>query len=497
MWALTLRSSDGEPIEYIIRAEKTTIGRRPENDIVIADLSASRVHAEFQFDESEDNLVVLDLGSTNGTYVNHMRLQGPRQLNHNDVVRIGEHVLHVIHQGGVDRPTSPVRGTQILTRDIVLESIDMHAVLMYEVARKLNTVLDIDTALREVSGLMQRTLAADRCELILSEQFDQLAELGFPTSIARSAIENRAAVNIPDISRDGSAFHESAMLMRVRSVLCVPVIGGDKVIGLVYMYKTDPTKRPFDERDFQLAVAISHQAALTIQRMRLLERVREEQRVRQLLQRFVSPGEAEFIFQHLQTAGSLPGLSERRVSCVFADIADSTGMAERLGPKGFGSVLSRYYQEMTDIVFANNGLIDKYLGDGIMAVFGMTGNQQEHEERAVRAGLAMIEKIEIMNQELHLPELITVGVGVNTGDVVAGYMGTKQRVELTVLGDTVNVAAGLQVMARPNRVFVGPATMAAIVGKFATRRVGPIVVKGRTRNIQAHEVLKAAVAEAQ
>lgn len=83
-----------------------------------------------------------------------------------------------------------------------------------------------------------------------------------------------------------------------------------------------------------------------------------------------------------------------------------------------------------------------------------------------------------------------MGVGVNTGVVVAGYVDTKQRVEFTVLGDTVNVAAGLERQARPNRLLVGPATVAAIVDKFETHRVGSVTVKGRTRDIQAHEVMQ-------
>jgi len=479
---------EGEPREYSIASETTTIGRRPENDIVILDLSASRVHAEFLYDEEADGLQLRDLGSTNGTYVNHERLEATCHLAHNDVIRIGEHVIHAQHRVPGEGSDSLRGGTQILTRDVVLEYIDTHAVLMYEAARKLNTVMDIETALHEVSELMQRALGADRCEVILAEQFDRLKELGFPTSIARTAIDNRAAVNIPDIASQKGILRESAFLLRVRSVLCVPILSGDKVLGLVYMYKTDPEKRPFDQRDFQLAVAISHQAALTIQRMHLMERIREEQRVRQLLQRFVSPAEADFIFQNLQTAGALPDLAEHRVTVVFADIADSTGMAERMGPKRFGETLSRYYQEMTNIVFQFGGMVDKYLGDGVMALFGMSGDTTNHEQRAVEAGLQMLALMDALSQEMN--DRLYIGVGVNTGEVVAGYVGTKQRVELTVLGDTVNVAAGLQAMARPNRLLIGPATMAAIVGQFSTRRVGLVVVKGRTRNIQAHEVLR-------
>jgi adenylate cyclase len=254
------------------------------------------------------------------------------------------------------------------------------------------------------------------------------------------------------------------------------------------MYKTVPSERPFDQQDVQLAVAISHQTALTLQRMKLLERVSEEQRIRQVLQRFVSPTEVEYIMQSYLVAGTLPGLAERRVSVLFADIADSTSLAERLGPKKFGDILTRYYEQMTDIVFDHGGLIDKYLGDGIMAVFGMTASAAQHEESATRAGLVMLSSLETQDKEIS--DLIKIGVGINTGDVVAGYVGTRERVELTVLGDTVNVAAGLQSIARPNRLLVGPATQAAIVGLFNTHRVGSITVKGRINEVQAYEVLR-------
>lgn len=488
MWTLLLRSIDGKPREYVLSPGRTTIGRRSDNDIVVADLSASRVHAEIWYNPDDNQLTIYDLGSTNGTFVNRERLTAPRQLGVKDVIRIGQHLMTVAFQDST-KSLPPLAGkTQLLTRDIVLESIDQHAVLMYEAARKLNTVLDVETVLREVSSMIKISLGADRCEVILRDQFDQLRELGFPVTIARMAIERASVVNIPDIALEADQVRASASLLRIRSVLCVPVISGDEVIALIYMYKTLPAERPFDQQDVQLAVAISHQTALTLQRMQLLERVSEEQRVRQLLERFVSPSQAEYILKNYQTTGALPGLAEHRVTVLFADIADSTGLAERLGPIKFGTILSNYYQQMTDIVFRYDGLIDKYLGDGIMAVFGLTGDVKNHEEKAVRAGLEMLDRLELMNQQIG--ENMIIGVGVNTGEVVAGYVGTRQRVEHTVLGDTVNVANGLQEIARPNRLVVGPATQAAVVGSFETRRVGSLTVKGRAREVHAYEVLR-------
>jgi adenylate cyclase len=488
MWTLTLRSADGKPKYYTLNPGRNTIGRGSENDLILSDISASRSHAEILFDPEENRLMLRDLGSTNGTFVNRDHVESPRPIKHNDIIRIGESLISVTNQELTKGTNPKLMGTRSLTRDFVLESLDHHAVLMYEVARKMNMVMDLDTALKEVADMMQRAMGADRCEVILADQFDQLKDRGFSTSIARLAIEERKTVLIPDTSASDLPIGMSASLLRVRSAICVPVSTGEELLGIIYMYKTSPTEPPFNESDLQLAVAISHQSALTIQRMHLLIQVREEQRLRQLLERFVTPQEVDGLVANYQNTGYLSQLAERTVTILFADIMDSTGLAERLEPRFFGEMLNRYYQYMTDIVFQHGGLVDKYLGDGVMAVFGMNPNSElDPEGRAVRAGLEMLERVRRMHDEEG--EDIHIGVGINTGMVVAGYVHTQQRVEFTVLGDVVNVAAGLQAMARPDRIFIGPATAAGVVGRFVTQRIGAVSVKGRIRDIQSHEVL--------
>jgi diguanylate cyclase (GGDEF)-like protein len=122
---------------------------------------------------------------------------------------------------------------------------------------------------------MRVSMGAEKSEVILAERFGQLAELGFPTSIAHQAIEQRSVVVLANIpAQAAQTFGKSALLLGIRSVLCVPVMIGEEIAALIYVYKTDPASRPFDQHDVQLAVAISHQAALTIQRTRLLEKAR-------------------------------------------------------------------------------------------------------------------------------------------------------------------------------------------------------------------------------
>ncbi len=274
MWTLTVRSPTTSPIDIRVKQGSNSMGRKPNNDIVIPDESASRCHAEIFCHEKL--LVITDSNSTNGTFVNRERISEPRALRSGDQIRIGKHVVVVNYRDEQESSLiASLSGTQPLTRELVLESVDQHAVLLYEVANRLATIIDLKTAFHEIAKLMKVSMGAEKCEVILADRFDQLNELGFPLSVALPAIEQRSVVVIPDVQATASESPgKSALLMRIRSILCVPVIIEGNVAALIYVYKTNPDARPFDQSDVQIAVAISYQTALTIQRANLLERSR-------------------------------------------------------------------------------------------------------------------------------------------------------------------------------------------------------------------------------
>jgi class 3 adenylate cyclase/pSer/pThr/pTyr-binding forkhead associated (FHA) protein len=489
MWILTIRSPSGEPRIYHMHPGNNTVGRMSGNDIVILDTSASRYHAKFVYEPSDDSVMVEDLGSTNGTYVNRDRLTTNRRLQNNDVVRIGQHLMElasVDEQSRVNNGARPLN-TQQLTRDLLLESLDQHAILLSEVASRLNTILDLDTALREVSSMIKTAMGADRCEVLLAEKFEKLPELGFARSIAQQAIQQRSAVVYQDAQSEAS-LGSSAYLLQIHAALCVPVISGEEILGLIYVFKNRPRARPFDQRDVQLAVAISHQAALTIQRMLLLERVRRDELVAKVLQRFVPPQEAQRVLNEYTRDGELPGLEEYSLTVLAADICDSTLLAERLGARRFSQLLSYYFQEMTEVVFRYGAMLNKYLGDGLMAVFGMPHQAPNPEERAIQTAQEILAKLELINQATG--ENVSIGVGVSSGPAMAGYLGTLEYVEFTVIGYPVNIAWGLESLARPNRIFIGYPTYQAIGNKFNFRDLGTLVIKKQSDPIHAFEVLR-------
>lgn len=485
MWLLTIRVPGKEPQKYTLKPGGNTIGRHPNNDIVIAEPSASRQHSRIDYNRSTDTALLQDLTSTNGTYINRRRLSYTYRLQHLDMIRIGSSTINVVIRG-TDEPLDTVRGPQKFTRERLLEALDHHTVLMYQISERLNTVMNLSDCLEEIAFLMKQAMGADKCKVILKEQFDEMEDFGFPSTLAQSAITEKSAVVIPDMAQsDAAQDSESATLLKIKSALCVPIMSENEIIGLIYMYKSRPDSRPFTNTDLQVAIAISHQAALTIQRVNLLNKVQQEQSLRQMFQRFVSPQEVDYVLRDYDLHGTLPGLKERKISVLFADIADSTGLAEAMGAQEFGKMLNNYYLGITDIIFGNSGVV-RYLGDGVLSVFGMSDDKQNHKLKAVDAGIAILNRMKNISSEFDQP--INLRLSVKSGRAVVGYVGTSERVEFTVLGDMVNVAKGMNPFADPNSIVVGDEVYKSLSNDFNMTKLDSIIVKGRKGQVKIYEV---------
>ncbi len=485
MWRLIFSSPDSQPKEIEVKSGLSSAGRMSSNDIVIEDTAASRRHAEFVYDSISNSLLIRDLNSTNGTYVNRQRIAGEHTLKSNDVIRIGQVNITAIETNG-ETIRRGLSGTHELNRNLVLESLDQHAILLYEVSRQLNTVLDVESALKEVTILLKRAMGADLCEVILAESFSKLDPRRFPGCMIRQVVLNLGAEITPDLGTYEACQDQPRASEKIRSAMCVPVSSGEDVLAVLVIARTHENIRPFDQRELQLAVAIGHQAALTLQRMSLLEKVRKEQQVQHLLRRFLAPQEAEYLLQDYLKNGSLPGLSERKVTILFSDLAESTLFAERLGAQNFAEILNCFYQDCSEAIFKFNGIL-RYLGDGVMGIFVETPSCSNPAENAVRAGRELLRRVK-KTGHLHKDVRIIAGVAINTGMAMIGYVGTQDRAEFTVIGDPVNVAFRMQEFARPYRLVVGPETAAAIGDKFQMQPIGEVTLKGRTRPVQIFEV---------
>ena len=263
-----------------------------------------------------------DLQSTNGTYLNRERISRPTPLKNKDTIRIGQVLLHLENENEV---RTAAINTQRFTRALVLESVDNNSLLLYEVAQKLNTILDLPTALVETAELIKQYMNAEQCTVILAQDFDRLIPLQFDPELARKAIRDKSAE------------------IRVDTIY-VPIMAGDELLGLICMMRPHTATRTFLQRDLQIAVAISHQAALTIQRMRLLGLVQSHEQTHRMLLKFVSSSEADNLLGYYSKNGHLPGLKEEKVTVLFSDIANSISIAEHHDLKEFAQILNSFYQ---------------------------------------------------------------------------------------------------------------------------------------------------------
>ncbi|MDI1447683.1 adenylate/guanylate cyclase domain-containing protein [Polyangium sp. 6x1] len=189
------------------------------------------------------------------------------------------------------------------------------------------------------------------------------------------------------------------------------------------------------------------------------------------------------------------GLGGQRMTAtvLFADIRNFTQLSTMMQPEEVVELLNRYFSTMVDIVFKNGGTLDKFLGDGLMALFGVPYPIEHPEESAVRTALEMLDALQVMNRELEARGMLRldIGVGINAGPVVAGNIGSSQRHEYTVIGDTVNLAARLEALNKETRtqVLVSASVHHAVEKVFRSRQLGPLRIRGKPEPVEVFAIL--------
>ncbi|MBL0210779.1 MAG: adenylate/guanylate cyclase domain-containing protein [Holophagaceae bacterium] len=213
----------------------------------------------------------------------------------------------------------------------------------------------------------------------------------------------------------------------------------------------------------------------------------QRERTVDLFSRFVSPSVVKEI---LQRGAVLEG-EETEATVLFADVRGFTTMCEGMAPARVFQLLNAFFGEMVAIVFAERGLLDKYIGDAVMVIFGVPIRSSDHAACAVRTALAMIGRLEELNAKKFFGDVrINIGIGIHTGPLMAGHVGCLERMEYTVMGDTVNVASRLQALTKEYDVpiLVSEATRAAITdpSEFKFLEMDPVTVRGRSHLLKIH-----------
>lgn len=265
-WLLNIRSSSKGLYEYLIMPGHNYLGRKVDNDLVLFDSAASTHHADIYYDQITNSLTIWDFESTNGTFVNGKRIHKPYVLQHEDQIRIGRSLISVIFSNKIFSPKNPPQHTPTkVTDELILESIDQYGVLLHEIGQRLISMPDLDAALAEIVELVKRMIGAEECQVILADKFEYLDKFGIPLSSAQKTIENQSATIFSNATEELSK-NNDPVTQPLESMLLVPVIISLRVVALIFAKKSRQLSKPFINSDLQLALAVSNQVAMSIQR---------------------------------------------------------------------------------------------------------------------------------------------------------------------------------------------------------------------------------------
>jgi len=241
--------------------------------------------------------------------------------------------------------------------------------------------------------------------------------------------------------------------------------------------------------DQELLATLASQGAVSIANAKLVEKMRKEENIRTNLARYLSPQVVEQIIKH-DVKVNLGG-ERKEVTVLFSDIRNFTTISEKLPPDRLVLILNEYFTEMAGIVFDNQGSVDKFIGDAIVAVYGSLIDTKDHAEKAVKTAIEMMTAIGALNKrwrEVYNGFTMDIGIGINTGKAFLGNIGSPERMEFTVIGDMVNVAARLSGLAKPGQILVSKWTFEHIDQEaLQYMELPPCVVKGKSETVEVFE----------
>ncbi len=220
-----------------------------------------------------------------------------------------------------------------------------------------------------------------------------------------------------------------------------------------------------------------------------------EQKSRYLKRAFSSYISSDLVNELIKSPDKLKlGGEQKEISVLFLDIRDFTSISEKLTPEELVSLLNNFFGPLTDIILDNRGMLDKYVGDAMMALFNVPLSLKEHATAAVKSAVEIVEKVGSLNREFKEQGLPTlkIGIGINSGEAVVGNLGTKSRFDYTAIGDTVNLASRLEGLNKylGTTILISEFTYKKLTHKrFITRMVGNIRVKGKEQPVTVYEVL--------
>ena len=383
--------------------------------------------------------------------------------------------------------------------------------LLYEMSKSLGTVFDIKEIFEKATDLIFRGTPADRVVALIAdetqdgkilpndlvpvgvktrdERLDKLTEkLTISRTITQKVMREKVALLSQDAKTDAQfSGADSIVSQGVRSTICAPLITQSSVHGVLYADRLDPFAA-FSPDHLELISAVAAQTAVTVETVKAHRRLAREEVARANYSRFMP----EYVVKQLldnPNSFRLGGVNQT-ITVLFADIRGFTALSEREKPEKVVGLLNRYFSAMTEIIFDHGGTLDKYIGDGLMALFGAPSTSPADAMNAVKAAITMQKRVATLNEDLRTAGYgqISMGIGLHTGEATIGYIGSDRRSEYTAIGDTVNLASRLESNAGGGQILMSEATAAATGNLIPVNPREPLTVKNRVQPVNVFEV---------
>ena len=499
-----------------------TIGRHPDNSIQVLDRIISKEHAQIQR-AADGRFLLRDLRSLNGTFIRGERV-GEYYLQDGDEVTMGStrllfqdkpHADDALHRVTIapGLTESHIRQRiQAATGDFIPEKQITDGALLrrdyerlrigHELARAVGSELDLDKLLAKILDKAFELVGADRGAILLKD--DKSGELVarqvktrsgrgdtnivLSRTVLAEVTNNKAAVLSSDATMDSRFSGAHSIIMQgIRSTMTVPLLHSGEILGIMHLDSLF-TSNAFTEKDLQICTGMAAQAAVSIQNARLADKIEDEARTRAQISRLIPPSVVEQVVKGQLTIEKGGRLNE--ITMLFSDIRGFTTMSDGRPPEEVVNTLNEYFEVMVDILFQYSGTLDKFVGDEIIGLFGAPIPIEDGPYKAVACSLAMMHGLAEFNRTRaseNLPE-IRIGIGINTGKVITGAIGSTRALQYTAIGDAMNIASRLVNVAGSGEVIISETTHRYVADRIDATALPPVKVKGKAEELKVYRV---------
>lgn len=522
---------------YYLKFGSNTIGRSEDNQIVVMDESLSRHHAEI--DITVAGVTVKDLQSLNHTFVNNHQIEQSPLLE-GDIIHCGNVEFKFVATTAQKQPsispekTAPLpKHTTIVKQfspsqlsSIKLENPQSSRIkhqskstiklaeknrqerttkkleILLEVSKELSSPTEPALLLEKILDLVMAIIDVDRSAIIMREAKTaklltkavkcrtgiECSQNFYSTSIINWVFEQEQGIITTNAKVD-QRFNTSHSIIAqaIQASICIPLKPRQEIIGVLYVDNLSMANIYCDE-DVEFLTAIANQAAISLDNSRLYEKIQAEAILRSKLERFFP----QAIHRKLKEEDSLK-IVDTEVTALFADITGFTRMSATMEPRQVITMLNDYFQVMVEeIIFSYQGTLEKYIGDALFAVWGAPYRQPDDPDRAIKAAVDMQWAVQTLNQRWQKQgrQPIQIHIGLNTGKVAAGNIGSSKLIQYATIGDTTNVTSRICAVAKADEIMISQTTYQASQHLNLTlEKLPPVKVKGKEKPLQLYRLL--------